>query len=132
VVREPNQLSGATRDAPPKLLVDSRRALEETGMLFADCLLNSVLMLSPSEVVLTGRLAVPEVGEGLDARLDESEALAWTFGGALEVRVLSGSENAHVRVRGAALAVLRRNLHRRLDYLSSTRRRRSFRHASPS
>ena len=94
-----------------------RRALEETGMLLADCLLTSVLMLSPNEVVLTGSLAVPEVGEGLEARLDESEALARIFGGAPEVRVLSGSENAYIRVRGAALAVLRRNVHRRLDYL---------------
>ena len=40
-----------------------RRALEETGMLLADCLLTSVLMLSPNEVVLTGSLAVPEVGK---------------------------------------------------------------------
>jgi predicted NBD/HSP70 family sugar kinase len=101
-----------TRDAP-----QHRRALEETGMLLADCLLTSVLMLSPNEVVLTGSLAVPEVGEGLEARLDASEALARIFGGAPEVRVLAGAENAYIRVRGAALAVLRRHVHRRLDHL---------------
>ena len=101
-----------TRHAP-----NHRRALEETGMLLADCLLTSVLMLNPNEVVLTGSLAVPEVGEGLEARLDASEALARIFGGAPDVRVLSGAENAYVRVRGAGLAVLRRHVHRRLDYL---------------
>jgi predicted NBD/HSP70 family sugar kinase len=94
-----------------------RRALEETGMLLADCLLPSVLMLSPHEIVLTGRLATPEVADGLEAHLENSGALGRIFGGTPDVKVLSGTENDFVRVRGAALAVLRRRVHRQIDHL---------------
>jgi predicted NBD/HSP70 family sugar kinase len=97
---------------PPHL-----RALEETGIILANCLLSSVLMLSPNEIVLTGRLATPQVAEALEAHLDASESLSRIFGGAPPVRALSGRCNDFIRVRGAALAVLRRHVHRRLDYL---------------
>jgi predicted NBD/HSP70 family sugar kinase len=94
-----------------------RRALEEAGMLLGDCLLPSVLMLSPHEIVLTGRLATFEVADGLEAHLENHEALGRIFGGAPNITALTGSENDFVRVRGAALAVLRRNVHRKVDHL---------------
>jgi predicted NBD/HSP70 family sugar kinase len=94
-----------------------RRALEETGMLLGDALLPSVLMLNPYRIVLTGRLATEAVREGLEVQLATSEALGGIFGGIPEVLALQGEDNHYIRVRGAALAVLREHLHRRFDEL---------------
>jgi predicted NBD/HSP70 family sugar kinase len=96
-----------------------RHALEDTGRLLGDCLLPSVLMLSPHEIVITGRLATPEVSDGLEAHLDDCGVLGRVLGATPDVRALSGEENDYVRVRGAALAVLRRHVHRRLEYFFS-------------
>jgi predicted NBD/HSP70 family sugar kinase len=94
-----------------------RRVLEETGTLVGDCLLPTVLMLNPYRIVLTGRLATPIVKEAIETHLESSEALGRIFGGTPEVRILAEEENDYIRVRGAALAVLRAQVHRHLDEL---------------
>jgi hypothetical protein len=91
--------------------------LEEAGILLADCLLPTVLVLNPYRIVLTGRLAEPAVQEAFETHLDSFEALGRIFGGTPEVRALEGVENDYIRVRGAALAVLREHVHRKLDAL---------------
>ena len=94
-----------------------RHALREVGALVADCLLPSVLMLNPRSIVLTGGLATEEVRGALEEYLEGFEALGRIFGGAPEVTALEGDANDYVRVRGAALAVLRTCVHKRVDKL---------------
>ena len=93
------------------------RALHEIGVLVGDSLLPSVLMLNPSRITLTGRLATPHVRDALEAHLEELETVERIFGVIPEIRALSGDENDYIGVRGAALAVLREHVHRRLGEL---------------
>jgi predicted NBD/HSP70 family sugar kinase len=94
-----------------------RHALRDVGALVADCLLPSVLMMNPHSVVLTGGLATEEVRSAVEEYLEDFEALGRIFGEVPEVTALEADANDYVRVRGAALAVLRKHVHGRVDEL---------------
>lgn len=90
-----------------------RWALEDIGILTADCILGSVSMLNPAHITLTGALANPIVRDAFDARLyDEHQVISPPA-----VDYLDGHHNEFIRARGAALVVLRAQVHRRLEDL---------------
>ncbi len=91
-----------------------KRALEDIGILIADSLHSSVWMLNPAHITLTGSLAHPLVRDTIDKRLDnENHVIRHP-----NVTSLSGAENDLIRVRGAALSVLRRQVYRNLDEIT--------------
>jgi len=94
-----------------------KNALEEVGTLAGDCLLPTILMLNPYRVIVSGRLAVPVVRDALVERLDSFTAISRVFGDAPDVIMLEGPENHFAAVRGAALAVLRQEVHRNFETL---------------
>lgn len=90
-----------------------RYALEDVGILTADCLLGSVSTLNPARIVLTGSLANDVVRKAMDKRLEDR----YRFITHPTVACLSGEENDFIRARGAALAVIRRQIFRQLPLL---------------
>lgn len=90
-----------------------RRALEDVGVLLGKALAGPVAMLNPTTITLSGSLAVPVVGHSLNTYLAEVHV----FGTPPELRLLTGKDNTFVRARGAALAVVRQAVHRRLTAL---------------
>jgi predicted NBD/HSP70 family sugar kinase len=94
-----------------------KRALEDIGVLLADSLQGSVWMLNPAGIKLTGSLAHPVVCGAMDKRLENDHEIIRHP----RISSLEGNENALIRARGAALAVLRRQVHRNLDEITSTK-----------
>jgi hypothetical protein len=93
------------------------RALEDAGRLVGEALLGPIGWLNPASIVLTGSLSHAIVRKAVDDRI-ESEPLAVTHP---KVTHRSGNDNDYIRVRGAALAVLREHVHRKLpDILRGT------------
>jgi predicted NBD/HSP70 family sugar kinase len=90
-----------------------RRALEDIGILTADCMQGAVSMLNPARITLTGSLANKVVGDAFASRIEDEHRVIEEP----TIDVLEGTENEYIRARGAALAVLRRQVHRRLDSL---------------
>ncbi len=89
------------------------RVLEDMGELVAHALRGPIAVLDPAEIVLTGSLAFETVRRRIETYLQANEV----FSAAPEVTQLEGDENRYVRARGAALAVVRRQLHRALPEL---------------
>jgi predicted NBD/HSP70 family sugar kinase len=89
------------------------RALEDVGALVGDALIGPVTMLNPAKLFLTGSLALSAVHEELERRLDD----ALKFGTLPDVDLVKGQDNDFVRATGAALALIRNQVHRRLDEL---------------
>ena len=88
-------------------------ALKDLAAMLAHALRGPIAILDPAEVVLTGAMAVETVRSELQTYLQSTEV----FSAAPKVTRLEGDENEYVRARGAALAVVRGQLYRRLDYL---------------
>jgi predicted NBD/HSP70 family sugar kinase len=86
------------------------RALEDVGTLLGEALVGPVAWVNPAAIVLTGSLAVREVAQALDRRIADTHPIVTHP----DIRFLEGEENNYVRVRGAALAVLREHVHRQL------------------
>jgi len=97
-----------TPDAP-----HHRRALEDVGELLGDALVGPVALLNPARITLTGALAVPTVERRLRRHLSD----AHVHGTPPDLLVLPEDENQLVRATGAALAVLRQEVHRQLKEL---------------
>lgn len=92
----------------------NNRALKDVGVLVGRALLGPVAMLNPATITLTGSLAVPVV----QAALDDYLASASGLGAAPKLTPLTDARtNKFIRVQGAALAVLRNNVHRRFETL---------------
>jgi predicted NBD/HSP70 family sugar kinase len=87
------------------------RALEDIGTLVGAALIGPIAWLNPASIVVTGSLATPEVELALDRRIADSHPIT----SHPNVRHLKGEENAYVRVKGAALAILRAKIHRELS-----------------
>jgi predicted NBD/HSP70 family sugar kinase len=100
-----------------------KRAFEDIGVLVGDALVPSVLMFNPSRITLTGRLSIPEVRKALELHLEELKTIERVFGVLPNIRALSGHENDYIGVRGAALAVFREHVHRRLNELYGEQRK---------
>lgn len=89
------------------------RALADIGHLVGEALLAPVAWLNPASVVLTGSLATPAVARAVDAELADAHPIVTHP----NVRCLSGEESPYARVKGAALAVLRRHVFREIPSL---------------
>lgn len=89
------------------------RVLEDMGEMVAHALRGAIAVLDPAEIVLTGSLALETVRRKFETYLQQNEV----FSAAPEVTRLEGEENQYVRARGAALAVVRRQLYRSLPEL---------------
>lgn len=98
---------GAALDG--QLDIRQKHALQDVGRIAGAALASPILMLDPFSVTLTGTLGIPQVVEGV--RLEQA---AWTsaVGETVEVDHRGGPAGTFTGVRGAALAVLRRQVHR--------------------
>jgi predicted NBD/HSP70 family sugar kinase len=92
-----------------------RRALDDTGVLVGEALLGPMAMLNPTAIVLTGALA-PYIAKTVDSHIANAAHPIHTHP---TVRSLSREDNAYVRVKGAALAVIREHVHRELSSILS-------------
>lgn len=89
------------------------KALSDIGVLLGRALVSPVAMLNPATITLTGSLALPPVLE----KIEEVLASEHAFGTEPEVVALDGDDNKFVRAEGAALALIRSRVHRRLAEL---------------
>lgn len=104
---------GAMSDVLTEVLSDldrdaHTRALEDVAALVAESLHAPVAWLNPASIVLTGALATRHVERELDRRLADAHPIA----SHPVVVALEGDANRYIRAQGAALAVLRRHVHR--------------------
>lgn len=90
-----------------------RRALDDVGVLVAEALLGPIAMLNPKMIVLTGALA-PKIADSVDAHIAQADHPIHSHP---YVKALDREENAYIRVKGAALAILREHVHRQLPSL---------------
>ncbi len=103
--------TGATLDRvkDPRMVY----ALEDIGRLIGRALTAPTLLLDPHSITLTGSFAVEQVRKGLET---EQEMLRHVFGDAVSVQTAARDQpHRYLGVRGAALAVIRRHIYRRLD-----------------
>lgn len=91
------------------------RALSDVGTLVGRALCGPVALLNPATITLTGSLAADAVRAQIDSVLTE----AHVWGTQPEFPALSDEDNRFIRVKGAALVVIRRHVLRRLDELLS-------------
>lgn len=96
-----------------------RRALEDVGVLVGHALRGPVLMLDPATITLTGTLAVPTVQKAVSEYLLANKP----FGNQPDVQIMERETNRLIRVQGAALAILRAQVHRKLEELVGGQKR---------
>lgn len=86
-------------------------ALQDVGRIVGRALASPILMLDPHSITLTGSLGIEPVAEGVML-----EQTAWKngTGDTVTVGFAGGDEGAYSGVRGAALAVIRRSVYRKL------------------
>jgi predicted NBD/HSP70 family sugar kinase len=90
-----------------------RQILRDVGALVGETLLNPVAMLNPGRINLTGSLAV----EPVQAEIVDTIRRNHRFSSQPKVVLPSSTESAFSPAKGAALAVLRHRVHRRLPLL---------------
>jgi predicted NBD/HSP70 family sugar kinase len=92
-----------------ELDIRQKHALQDVGRIIGGALASPILMLDPYSVSLTGSLGIETVGHGVML-----EQAAWTsaIGETVSLDFKGGPEGVYSGVRGAALAVLRREVHR--------------------
>ncbi len=90
-----------------------RRALLDVGALVGDALLSPIAILNPAQITLTGSLALPLVHDEIEERVGKAHKL----GAQPAITALGGTENDFIRASGAALALIRKLVHRRLAEL---------------
>jgi len=90
------------------------RALHDVGRLIGGALASPILMLDPASITLSGYLALDSVVDGV-----RREQHTWSTGVSNSVTIdrLDGTANELVEVRGAALAMFRRQLYRDMSKL---------------
>jgi predicted NBD/HSP70 family sugar kinase len=89
------------------------RALRDVGSIVGDALVGPASILNPASVVITGILAVPAVRALVEERL----LAGHLFGREPVVALLDADENSYIRSKGAALALIRNAVHRRLPMI---------------
>jgi predicted NBD/HSP70 family sugar kinase len=87
-------------------------AVGDVGRLIGRALASPILMLDPYSITFTGSLAIEELEHGV-----QLERKVWTnaVGDSVKIETLTSEQGAFAGVRGAALAVLRRHVYRKLD-----------------
>jgi hypothetical protein len=92
-----------------ELDIRQKHALQDVGRIIGGALASPILMLDPYSVTLTGLLGTDAVGHGVML-----EQAAWTsaIGETVRLDYMGGRAGVFSGVRGAALAVLRRQVHR--------------------
>jgi predicted NBD/HSP70 family sugar kinase len=88
-------------------------ALGDVGRLVGDALAGPVAVLNPAKIIVTGSLAVPAVCHEIKESIEGQHK----FGTGASVSTIPESDNDYVRARGAAVAMIRNEVHRRLDEL---------------
>jgi predicted NBD/HSP70 family sugar kinase len=86
-------------------------ALTDVGRIIGRALANPILMLDPYSITLTGSLAFEDLKQGV---LLERGAWRSAIGDHVRVNYLTGDDNVHAGVRGAALAMIRNFVYRQL------------------
>ena len=96
------------------------RALHDIGRLIGGALASPILMLDPASITLSGYLALDAVVEGV-----RREKHTWSTGVSNSVTIdrLEGTTNDLVEMRGAALAMFRRQLYRDMSKLTDPDKR---------
>lgn len=87
-----------------------KQVLEDMGTLVGQVMTAPAAMLNPASIFLTGALAVPLVRESVETRLHDAHC----YGKQPEVKLLTPEEDRFIRAKGAALVVLRREVHREI------------------
>lgn len=87
-----------------------KQALEDMGTLAGQVLTAPTAMLNPASIFLTGALALPQVRESVESQLNDAHC----YGKQPEVNLLPPEEDKFIRAKGAALVVLRREVHREI------------------
>ncbi len=92
-----------------ELDIRQKHALQDIGRIIGGALASPILMLDPFSISLTGSLGIDFVGHGVML-----EQAAWTsaIGETVSLDFEGGRDGLYTGVRGAALAVLRRMVHR--------------------
>jgi predicted NBD/HSP70 family sugar kinase len=86
------------------------RALHDAGSLVGEALAGPVAWVNPAAIVLTGSLALAPVEAAIKERIFGSLVVS-------DPTMTCAKDSDYIRVRGAALAVLRTHVYRRLDTL---------------
>ncbi len=96
-----------------------KRALQDVGHLVGDTLVGAVRLLNPAKVIVTGSLGLSVVSKEIKARIEDGHSLGTvpTVGTMLERR-----DDDFLRARGAALALIRNEVHRSMDKLMAGNR----------
>ena len=114
--------SGSLNDAIADILKQQApqhtRALKDVGFLLGEALAPVVAMLNPATITLTGSMAAQTVKDALEERLNQESY----FGCRPEVMSVDPEDGKFLRARGAALALIRARVHRRLPALVAGRR----------
>lgn len=87
-------------------------AIRDVGRLIGRALASPILMLDPWSITFTGSVANVELEKGLQI---ERGFWANAVGDTVDVDPLTAEQGRFAGVRGAALAVMRRQVHRRLE-----------------
>jgi predicted NBD/HSP70 family sugar kinase len=111
--------AGADREGPPRMhdIIASfserkaRDLLVDVGKLLGHALAGPMLMLNPHRIIITGALAHEGVKRGV---LEVASAWRSSITDDPEIELLHGDDNRYSAARGAALAVLRKCVHRRI------------------
>ena len=90
-----------------------QRALQDVGTLIGEALAGPVAMLNPATITLTGALAVEPVRAAFAAVLEAQHQ----FGDRPRISALAEEEHRFLRAKGAALALIRERVHRRLPQI---------------
>jgi predicted NBD/HSP70 family sugar kinase len=85
--------------------------LRDVGTLVGDTMIGPIAILNPAAITLTGTLAMPVVRDEVRSRVDA----AHRFGTQPAIGALRGQVNDYVSAKGAALAMIRNLVHRRMD-----------------
>lgn len=97
-----------------------RQAFGDAGRILGRTLSPTLRVLDPSVLTLTGTLARQELRQGVVRGLQDEGADWNEFENHLQIEVSPVETNAWLPVRGAALAVLRANVFRKLDHWALT------------
>lgn len=87
-------------------------ALRDVGRILGHTLASPILMLDPYSITLTGSLAYEDLRQGV---LLERGVWQSAIGDHVRVNYISGEDNLYAGVRGAALAMIRNLVYRRIE-----------------
>jgi predicted NBD/HSP70 family sugar kinase len=88
-------------------------ALRDVGALVGEALLGPIAVLNPAMIKISGSLALATVSEEIENRIRNAHQL----GTQPEISTIKGRVNDFIRAKGAALAMIRNDVHREFPNL---------------